>query len=184
MERARQLFVVLIFIVAISGCMHVPERPYCKNHIANATLSYFRGIEEDNSTYIFSKINGYDKLKYLDRMYADAEGISEGDPAYLELKAKLRQKLMQGNADMFYACDDDSEVFLCVTYDVDERLSREYEPETVTWRWCLLYHSLMLRMILALISLWKWVSVMCLDGILNICRTKKSRVVNTSVTVQ
>ena len=135
----RQLFVVLIFIVAISGCMHVPERPYCKNHIANATLSYFRGIEEDNSTYIFSKINGYDKLKYLDRMYADAEGISEGDPEYLELKAKLRQKLMQGNADMFYACDDDSEVFLCVTYDVDERLSREYEPETVTWRWCLPY---------------------------------------------
>ena len=135
----RQLLAVLMLIVAMSGCIHMPGRPYCKKHIANATLSYFRDIEEDNSTYSFSKINGYDKLKYLDRMYADSEGISEADPAYLELMAKLRQKLMHGNADMFYACDDDCEVFLCVTYDADETNSREYAPGTVTWRWCLLY---------------------------------------------
>ena len=135
----RQLLAVIMLIVAMSGCIHMPGRPYCKKHIAYAALSYFREIEEDNSTYIFSKINGYDKLKYLDRMYADAEGISEADPEYLELEAKLRKKLMQGNADMFYACDDDYEVFFCVDYDADETDSREYESGSLMWRWCLLY---------------------------------------------
>ena len=135
----RQLLAVIMLIVAISGCIHMPGRPYCKKNIANAALSYFRDIEEDNSTYIFSKRNGEDKFQCLDRMFADTDGFSDAYPECSVLEAKLRKKLMQGNADMFYACDDDYEVFFCVDYDADETNSREYESGSLTWRWYLLY---------------------------------------------
>ena len=141
----RQLFIVLIFIVAMVGCMEVQEWPYCKNHIVAVVLSSFLEIDENEDSYFFTKIHGNEKFKYLDWMFADTDGITEADPAYFELAAKLRQKLMQGHADMFYACDDDSELFLCIDYDADETISNEYKPGTLSWRWCLLYPYLYVK---------------------------------------
>ena len=135
----------LILIAAMSGCIHVQERTYCKNHIAATVLSIFREIDRDGSAYLFSKISAHDSLKYLERMFADTDGIAEADPAYFELGAKLRRKLMQGDADMFYASDDGRAVFLCIDYDADETNSHEYNQGTLCWRWSLLYPYLYVK---------------------------------------
>ena len=139
----RRLFIALILIAEMAGCMHVQKRPYCKNLIASVVLSSFLENGESESASLFTRIHGLEKLKYLDRMFADTDGITEASP-YFNLGAKLLQKLLQGHADVFYACDDNVEVFLCIDYDADETLSRECEdkPGTTLWRWHLLYSYL------------------------------------------
>ena len=67
----RLLVEALILIVAMSGCVHVQiqERPYFKNHIAEAALYTFTETERNRYAYKFSKICGHDNIKYLDRMF-------------------------------------------------------------------------------------------------------------------
>ena len=138
--------VITGFIISVmSGCIQERQRPYCKDDIVAALFSCHPVRDGDESPYVFEKICDHENILFLERMFADVEGINEADPAYFEIKASLCKKLMQGYADMFYTRDDDSEVFLCLDYDADETNSRDYDYGTLLWRWYLSYPYLYVK---------------------------------------
>lgn len=124
------------------GCACVSVWPYSCDDISNAVLFALREANGVESTWVFRKIVRGNCLSYLERMFLDEGGISEADPEYFVVKQDLRQKLLRDEAGMFYACQNDNEVFLCIDYNADETNAKGLEEGSLLWRWQLLYRYL------------------------------------------